>query len=500
MLLILRSKKIAKHASVARLAAIKTLDHALTNCPRACAAFVDALGLKSAFAAFMGKGQKTSGVSSRRNGELRARARDRGARGVRDRVPKGLVRERRAGHGAARAPVRQVRGGRPRQGGFARRALARTPRASPFLRGGAATDLLEAGRRAGGRGRGRDTSSGSGRPVHVGAPRVHTRRGVRHRARGDTGETLLQMELSAGTRTGLLFGTGMGTGTREARLLLRCARRLETHAENIGDADGEEEQMRRRMRVVKLIVALGGGEEEAAGDSGTGGASLNRNAGGHFSRFRNIVKYSPVVSSSSRAWSSRGSAVSRARCALSGEDVRPRACVRDAGGPGVSRAHTSLVRASPLTPRPLRWSPACSSRECPTTLTLSRTQVPRVFTGAVPDRGRDRVGKGLGRARLGGLPAARARERRVGHLVDAAHKRIAPDARRFQGCRERRTFGVPARLVRPLGRLAGALVAILGGLRGVLDVRERVRDGARRLRRCRCGDAAHAARRLVPGD
>ena len=75
MLLILRSKKIAKHASVARLAAIKTLDHALTNCPRACAAFVDALGLKSAFAAFMGKGQKTSGVSSRRNGESAARAR-----------------------------------------------------------------------------------------------------------------------------------------------------------------------------------------------------------------------------------------------------------------------------------------------------------------------------------------------------------------------------------------------------------------------------------------
>jgi beta-catenin-like protein 1 len=57
-------------------------------------------------------------------------------------------------------------------------------------------------------------------------------------------------------------------GNEDAALrLLRPVRKvLETHAENIGDVDGEETQMRRRMRVVKLIVALGGGRDEARED------------------------------------------------------------------------------------------------------------------------------------------------------------------------------------------------------------------------------------------
>lgn len=57
-------------------------------------------------------------------------------------------------------------------------------------------------------------------------------------------------------------------GNEDAALrLLRPVRNvLETHAENIGDVDGEETQMRRRMRVVKLIVALGGGRDEARED------------------------------------------------------------------------------------------------------------------------------------------------------------------------------------------------------------------------------------------
>jgi beta-catenin-like protein 1 len=70
------------------------------------------------------------------------------------------------------------------------------------------------------------------------------------------------MELMSGT-DGDLDSDG---DAREARLLRPVRDVLETHAENIGDADGEEEQMRRRMRVVKLIVALGGGREEAAGE------------------------------------------------------------------------------------------------------------------------------------------------------------------------------------------------------------------------------------------
>jgi len=79
--------------------------------------------------------------------------------------------------------------------------------------------------------------------------------------------TLLQMELSAGDADADGDGDGDGDGdAREARLLRPVRDVLETHAENIGDADGEEEQMRRRMRVVKLIVALGGGREEAAGE------------------------------------------------------------------------------------------------------------------------------------------------------------------------------------------------------------------------------------------
>lgn len=88
----------------------------------------------------------------------------------------------------------------------------------------------------------------------------------------------------------------------------------------------------------------------------------------------------------------------------------------------------------PLTPRPLRRSfRFLRLRARDDADPLWRTQVPRVrLTGGVPDRGRDRVGQRLGRARLGGVPVARARERRVGHLVDSAHKRFAPDARRFR--------------------------------------------------------------------
>ena len=66
---------------------------------------------------------------------------------------------------------------------------------------------------------------------------------------------LLQLELGS--------ENGDGDGEGEERLTRPVRDVLETHAENIGDLDGEEEQMRRRMRVVKLIVALGGGREEA---------------------------------------------------------------------------------------------------------------------------------------------------------------------------------------------------------------------------------------------
>ena len=53
-MLCLQNKKFA------RLSAIKTLDFALTRCPAGTERFVDVLGLKSVFAAFMGKIKATA--------------------------------------------------------------------------------------------------------------------------------------------------------------------------------------------------------------------------------------------------------------------------------------------------------------------------------------------------------------------------------------------------------------------------------------------------------
>ena len=46
---------ICKQKRVAYSSAVKALDFALTRCPAACERFVDVLGLKTLFAAFMGK-------------------------------------------------------------------------------------------------------------------------------------------------------------------------------------------------------------------------------------------------------------------------------------------------------------------------------------------------------------------------------------------------------------------------------------------------------------
>jgi len=54
MLLVIKNKKYA------RLAAIKSLDFALTRCPAGCERFVEVLGLKSVFAALMGKIKATA--------------------------------------------------------------------------------------------------------------------------------------------------------------------------------------------------------------------------------------------------------------------------------------------------------------------------------------------------------------------------------------------------------------------------------------------------------
>ena len=257
MLLLLRSKKIV--SSVARLAAIKTLDHALTNSPRACAAFVDALGLKSAFAAFMGKGFVFSRRARRANGAASARE-----------------TEERAVSVIASLFANLEPGSEPHDrlcAKFVEDDHAKVDRLVELWRAYAArvADVDAARRRnaaLGGVLEGADEDElyierlGSGLYTLellgciIGAAFATGDAGIRER-------TLLQMELSAGD------GDGDGDGdasAREARLLRPVRDVLETHAENIGDADGEEEQMRRRMRVVKLIVALGGGREEAAGE------------------------------------------------------------------------------------------------------------------------------------------------------------------------------------------------------------------------------------------
>ena len=259
MLLILRSKKIAKHASVARLAAIKTLDHALTNCPRACAAFVDALGLKSAFAAFMGKGQKTS----LKSGESSARARETEERAV------SVIASLFANVEPGTEPHARL------CAKFVEDDHAKIDRLVELWRAYAARveNVQAAQRRSaapGGALEGADEDElyverlGGGLytlerlACILGAAFATGHAGIRER-------TLLQMELSAGDGDADADADGDGDA-REARLLRPVRDVLETHAENIGDADGEEEQMRRRMRVVKLIVALGGGREEAVGE------------------------------------------------------------------------------------------------------------------------------------------------------------------------------------------------------------------------------------------
>ena len=250
MLLVLRSKKIAKHASVARVAAIKTLDFALTNSPRACARFVEALGLKTAFAAFMGKGVAASKNSSRETEERAVSviaslfANLEPESDLHDRLCAKFVEDDHAKIDrlvelffAYAARVENVQ------------AAQRRSTAPGGILEGADEDELYVERLGGG------LYTLELLACILGAAFATKHAGIRER-------TLLQMELmSAGA------GDGDGDGdAREARLLRPVRDVLETHAENIGDADGEEEQMRRRMRVVKLIVALGGGREEAAGE------------------------------------------------------------------------------------------------------------------------------------------------------------------------------------------------------------------------------------------
>ena len=65
MILILKQK-----GRLARAAALKVLDFSVTQCPAACERFVDVLGLKTAFSAFMGKGKGKKGKGAARREEV----------------------------------------------------------------------------------------------------------------------------------------------------------------------------------------------------------------------------------------------------------------------------------------------------------------------------------------------------------------------------------------------------------------------------------------------
>jgi len=244
MLLVLRGKK---HA---RFAAFKLLDHALTKSKAACARFVEALGLRSAFSAFMGKG---NGKKSKNDASVVSEFEERSisviaslfanlepGSAAHDRLCAKFVEDEHAKCDrlvelwwSYSEKVRKVN------------AKLRRDVAPGGVLEGADEDELYVEKLGGG------LYALELVGCIIGAAFAANHAGIQER-------TLLQMELFSGGD-----GDGEDAAEREVRLLKPVRDVLETHAENIGDADGEEEQMRRRMRVVKLIVSLGGGREEA---------------------------------------------------------------------------------------------------------------------------------------------------------------------------------------------------------------------------------------------
>ncbi|MDB9924883.1 beta-catenin-like protein 1 [bacterium] len=236
MLLLMRSKKEC------RIGAIKTIDHALTNHKQANKKFIDVLGLKTVFAAFMGKGKKKKDgdeQSSERAvsviASLFANLDPDDAR--HSRLCSKFVEDEFAKCDrlcelwslyAAKVARLDAK-------------LAHDTRTGGVL-DGADSDELYVERLGGG------LYNLELLGCIIGSVFATKHDGIQQRL-------LLQLELGS--------ENGDGDGEGEERLTRPVRDVLETHAENIGDLDGEEEQMRRRMRVVKLIVALGGGREEA---------------------------------------------------------------------------------------------------------------------------------------------------------------------------------------------------------------------------------------------
>ena len=256
MLLMMKSKKQC------RTSALKCVDYALTRCPAACDRFVDILGLKTVFAVFMGKGfeklKKQQGLDA-------------------------AAEEEERGVSVVSSLFLGLEPGSPRHdrlcAKFVEDEFTKCDRlAELWFKYSARVRAVDA--------RLRRQQAEMGDEINLTEDDVYIERlggglytlellglifasvfatghaGIRHRL-------LLQMELQDDTNdddvdVNIDSTTAGGGDDDEMEVIvekrLKSVRDvLETHAENIGEADGEEEQLRRKRHVVKLLVALGGG-------------------------------------------------------------------------------------------------------------------------------------------------------------------------------------------------------------------------------------------------
>ena len=271
MLLMMRSKRAC------RTAAIKCVDHALTRHAGACERFVDALGLKTAFAAFMGK--RLEKTRKTRGADAAAEEEERGISVVASlfaNLERGSPRYDRLCAKFVEDEFAKCDRLAELWAAYASRVAAvdaRLARRSEDFRLTEEDVYVE---RLGG---GLYTLELVG--LIFGSVFASGHAGIRRRL-------LLQMELQgADADYPGDPGSNPGGGDDDAAILERRLRPvrdvLVTHAENIGGADGEDARLERRARVVKILVALGGGRGGGDGDEPDEkqeGAQRRRSIGG----------------------------------------------------------------------------------------------------------------------------------------------------------------------------------------------------------------------------
>ena len=244
MLMMMKSKRSC------RTSAIKCVDYALTRCPAACERFVDILGLKTAFSVFMGKGfeklRKSAGLEAVQEEEERAVS---VVSSLFLHLAKGSERYNRLCAKFVEDEHAKCDRLAELWAKYSNRVKAVDARLETRTDDIELTpDDLYVERLGGG------LYTLELLSLIFASVFATGHAGIRQRL-------LLQMELHAGGG-----GDDDEAGADAERVIwsrLRSVRNiLETHAENIGGADGEEERVRRRAHVVKLLVAIGGGRPE----------------------------------------------------------------------------------------------------------------------------------------------------------------------------------------------------------------------------------------------